>query len=156
MKKFQITGKRASGPPSEKKRGRGKKFGAWNFFFGAGNFFFGARIFPSRLQDFGAGLPQKAKIPHETLHKVAVLCKKCLFFSLFCLANSKAASRKSAQIRQKETRSALGVTFCQARVLSDTVPSSTATDSKSAQLRVRIRNRQAIRRFPLNFGCVIV
>ena len=67
MKKFQLAGKRASKPPSEKNGARKKNFGAWNFFFGAGNFFFGARIFPSRLQDLGAGLPQKVKIPHKTL-----------------------------------------------------------------------------------------
>ena len=105
-----------------------------NFFFGAWNFYFGARNFSSRLQDFGVGLPQKAKIPHKILHKEAVLCKKCLFFSLFCLAISKAASRKSAQIRQKETCSALGVTFCQTRVSSDTVPGSAATDLKSGAI----------------------
>ena len=93
-----------------------ENFGAWKKIFGAGNFFFGARIFPSRRQDFGAGLPQKAKISHKTLHKGAVLCKKCLIFSLFCLAGSKAVSRESAKIRQKETCSAFGVTFCQTRV----------------------------------------
>ena len=128
MKKFQIAEKRASKPPSKKSEPRKKNFGARKNNFGAGNFFFGARIFSSRRQDFGAGLPQKAKIPHKTLHKGAFLCKNCLFFSLFCLANSKAASRKSAQIRQKETSSVFEVTFCQTRVSSDTAPSAAATD----------------------------
>ena len=122
MKKFQIAGKRASESPAE-------NFGAWKKIFGAGNFFFGARIFLSRRQDFGAGLPQKVKAPHKTLHKGAVLCKKCLVFSLFCLAGSKAVSRESTKIRQKETCSVFGMTFCQTRVSSDTVPSSAATGS---------------------------
>ena len=151
MKKFQIARKRASKPPSEKNGAWKKNFGARKNNFGAGNFFFGARIFSSRQQNFGDGLPQKAKIPHKTLHKGAFLCKNCLFFSLFCLAISKAASRKSAQIRQKETCSALGVTFCQTRVSSDTIPGSAATELKSGELGVRIRNHQAIRQFPLNF-----
>ena len=127
MKKFQIAGKRASESPVE-------NFGARKKNFGAGNFFFGARIFSSRRQDFGAGLPQKVKIPHKTLHKGAVLCKKSCFFSLFCLASSKAVSRKSAQIRQKETCTILGVTFCQARVSSDTIPGSAATGLKAGAI----------------------
>ena len=151
MKKFQTAGKSASKPPSEKNGAGKKNFGARKKNFGAGNFFFGARIFSSRRQDFGFGLPQKAKIPHKTLHKGAVLCKKCLLFSLFCFASSKSVSRKSAQIRQKETFSTLGVTFCQTRVSSDTVPGSAATELKSGESGVRIRNHQAIRQFPLNF-----
>ena len=127
MKKFQIAEKRASESPAE-------NFGAWKKIFGAGKFFSGARIFPSRRQDFGAGLPQKVKIPHKTLHKGAVLCKKCLFFSLFCLAGSKAVSGKSTQIRQKETCSLPGVTFCQTRVSSDTVPGSAATGLRSGAI----------------------
>ncbi len=147
VKKFQIAGKRAFKPPSERKTGSGKKIGAWKRNSGAGNFFSGARIFPSRRQDFEAGLPQKAKIPHKTLHKGAVLCKECLFFSLFCHASSKAVSRKSVQIRQKETCSVLGVAFCQTCVSSDTVPGSAATGLNSVatkSLSVRRQNSSAL------------
>ena len=62
--------------------------------------------------------------------------KNACFFSLFCLASSKAVSGKSTQIRQKETCSLPGVTFCQTRVSSDTVPSATATGLKAGATKV--------------------
>ena len=89
VKKFQIAGKRASGPPS-RKNGAGKKiFEAWKKNSGAGNFFSGARIFSSRRQDSGAGLPKKQKSPMKRCTKGLFCAKNACFFLCFALQAQK-------------------------------------------------------------------
>ena len=128
MKKFQIAGKRASESPAE-------NFGAWKKIFGAGKFFSGARIFPSRRQYFGDGRPQKVKIPHKTLHKGAVLCKKCLFlFSVLpCKLKSRVREIHSNPAKRNSFR--LRGDILPDRVSSDTVPDSAATDLGTVEIQ---------------------